>query len=42
MKLFISISSYDAILDASIASTLCKKKLIDHEVYTSLSYSKKI
>ena len=41
MKIFISISSYDAILDASIASILCKKKLIDHEVYTSLSYSKK-
>ena len=41
MKLFISISAYDAILDASIASILCKKKLTDHKVYTSLSYSKK-
>ena len=41
MKIFISISSYDAILDASISSVLCKKKIIDHDVFTSLSYSKK-
>lgn len=41
MKIFVSISSYDSILDASIASTLCKKKMKNHEVYTSLSYSKK-
>ena len=34
MKLFISISAYDAILDASIAKILCKKKLTDHKVYT--------
>ena len=41
MKIFVSISSYDAILDASISSILCKKKLTDHDVFTSLSYSKK-
>lgn len=41
MKIFVSISSYDAILDASISSVLCKKKIIDHDVFTSLSYSKK-
>ena len=28
MKIFVSISAYDAILDASIASILCKKLLI--------------
>ena len=28
MKIFVSISAYDAILDASIASILCKKKLL--------------
>lgn len=41
MKIYISISSYDAIIDASIASVLCKKKIIDHEIFVSLSYSKK-
>ena len=40
MKIFVSISAYDAILDASIASILCKKKIANHEVYTCLSYSK--
>ena len=41
MKIFASISSYDAVLDASISSVLCKKKITDHYIFTSLSYSKK-
>ena len=40
MKIFVSISSYDALIDASIASTLCKTKLSKHKVFSHLSYSK--
>jgi hypothetical protein len=41
MKIFVSISCYDSLLDASIASILSKKKITNHKVFTSLSYSKK-
>ena len=41
MNIYFSISTYDSLLDASIASILSKKKLKKHKVFTSLSFSKK-